>query len=345
MALMSMALNDAGCPALSFTGSQSGVMTDGSHSNARIVDIKPTRIDAALAAGKCAVIAGFQGVSPETKEITTLGRGGSDVTAVALAARFSAERCEILKDVDGVYSADPREVPGARHLPELSSQALLEMTFWGAKVLHYRSVELAHALAMPIVVGLAHEASTADAEAGSSSSTPPGSAKAGARHTLVKAIAPEATMYEQSRVLSVNAHKEARFVRIDQPNAGLALAEFEAALLSESLPWPQLLHAEERSGQGAWSFLIAAPAETLEAISRLARARPGFAFEEGAWATVTATCQGAYASGLAREIAGALAASRVVARHLLFAPMSVTAVVASGDRIAAERALHALASA
>jgi aspartate kinase len=116
MSLMSMALSDLGVPAISFTGSQAGVMTDDSHSSARILDVRPIRVREELDRGRVVVLAGFQGVNPATKEITTLGRGGSDTTAVAMAAALKAERCEIIKEVDGICSADPRIVPDAKPL-------------------------------------------------------------------------------------------------------------------------------------------------------------------------------------------------------------------------------------
>jgi aspartate kinase len=143
MSLMSMALSDLGVPAISFTGSQAGVMTDGSHSSARIVDVRPIRVREELDRGRVVVLAGFQGVNPATREITTLGRGGSDTTAVAMAAALKAERCEIIKDVDGICSADPRIVPDAKPLRQVDFASLSEMCFWGAKILHFRSVELA----------------------------------------------------------------------------------------------------------------------------------------------------------------------------------------------------------
>src|ERR1700750_1234633 len=143
MSLMSMALSDLGVPAISFTGSQAGVMTDESHSSARIIDVRPTRVLEELGRGRIVVLAGFQGVNPATREITTLGRGGSDTTAVAMAAALRAERCEIIKEVDGICSADPRIVADAKPLRRLDFAALSEMCFWGAKVLHFRSVELA----------------------------------------------------------------------------------------------------------------------------------------------------------------------------------------------------------
>jgi aspartate kinase len=142
MALLGMALHDRGVDAVSFTGSQSGIITDGAHTNARIVEVRPVRILEALARGKVVIVAGYQGVSRE-KEVTTLGRGGSDTTAVALAAALDAEVCEICSDVDGVFSADPRIVESARRLPELSHEEMQELALAGAKVLNAQAVEFA----------------------------------------------------------------------------------------------------------------------------------------------------------------------------------------------------------
>src|SRR5690242_711982 len=120
MALLAMAIANLGQEARSFTGSQAGVITDSSHGRARIIDVTPGRIREALDSGQIAIVAGFQGVSQDTKDITTLGRGGSDTTAVALAAALSADVCEIYTDVDGVFTADPRIVPAARKIPKIS---------------------------------------------------------------------------------------------------------------------------------------------------------------------------------------------------------------------------------
>src|SRR5436309_11396717 len=138
MALLAMAINSLGYTAQSFTGSQAGVLTTSVHGKARIVGITPGRVEASYKAGNIAIVAGFQGVSPDTKDITTLGRGGTDTTAVALAASLGAEVCEIYTDVDGVYSADPRIVPAARRLPRISYAEMLEMAACGAKVLMLR---------------------------------------------------------------------------------------------------------------------------------------------------------------------------------------------------------------
>jgi aspartate kinase len=152
MALLAMAITDLGVEARSFTGSQAGVITTSSHGKARIINITPGRIQGALDEGAVAIVAGFQGVSPDTKDITTLGRGGSDTTAVALAAALDAEVCEIYTDVDGVFSADPRIVPSARRLSYITYEEMLEFAAAGAKVLHLRCVEYARRYALPIHV-------------------------------------------------------------------------------------------------------------------------------------------------------------------------------------------------
>lgn len=151
MALLSMALADQGVPAVSFTGSQSGIITDHSHRRARIRRILGDRVRAALAEGKVAIVAGFQGVS-ESKEITTLGRGGSDTTAVGLAAALKADLCEIYTDVDGVFSADPRIVPAAKRWPRIRHDLMIELAYRGAGVLHPRSVELAREFGVPLSI-------------------------------------------------------------------------------------------------------------------------------------------------------------------------------------------------
>ena len=142
MALLSIAIRELGGDAISFTGSQSGIITNDRHSDARIIEVRPFRVQDELARGKIVVIAGYQGVSYK-KEVTTLGRGGSDTTAVAMAAALGAEWCEICSDVEGVYSADPRVVPAARRLRELSYEEMQEMAEAGARVLNAQAVEFA----------------------------------------------------------------------------------------------------------------------------------------------------------------------------------------------------------
>jgi len=151
-ALVAMAISTLGAQARSFTGSQAGVITDSAHGKARIIDVTPGRIRAALDKGHIALVAGFQGVSQDTKDITTLGRGGSDTTAVALAAALHADVCEIYTDVDGVFTADPRIVPNAAKLDTITYEEMLEMAASGAKVLMLRCVEYARRYGVPVHV-------------------------------------------------------------------------------------------------------------------------------------------------------------------------------------------------
>jgi aspartate kinase len=152
MALVAMAIANLGQGARSFTGSQAGVITDSAHGRAKIIDITPGRIQKAIDEGYIAIVAGFQGVSQDTKDVTTLGRGASDTTAVALAAALRAEVCEIYSDVDGVFTADPRIVKSARKLDRVSAEVMLELAASGAKILHLRCVEYARRYDMPVHV-------------------------------------------------------------------------------------------------------------------------------------------------------------------------------------------------
>lgn len=151
-ALLAMALSDLGVEAVSYTGSQAGVITTPTHGNARIIDITPGRVEKALGEGNVAIVAGFQGVAQTTKDVTTLGRGASDTTAVALAAALGADYCEIYSDVDGVYTADPRIVKSARHVQEIGYEDMMEMAASGAKILHLRCVEYARREGVPVHV-------------------------------------------------------------------------------------------------------------------------------------------------------------------------------------------------
>ena len=213
MALLAMAISALGIDARSFTGSQAGVITDSTHGKAKIIDITPGRIEAAIAEGAIAIVAGFQGVSQDTKDITTLGRGASDTTAVALAAALGADVCEIYTDVDGVFSADPRIVSRARRLDTITYEEMLEMAACGAKVLNLRSVEYARRHDMPVRVR-------------SSFSQLPG--------TLVTGSIGDLTM-EQAIITGV-AHdrSEAKITVVGVPDKpGQAAALFRAVALAE----------------------------------------------------------------------------------------------------------------
>jgi aspartate kinase len=151
-ALVAMAIESLGAQARSFTGSQAGVITTGTHGNAKIIEVTPGRLRTALDEGRIVLVAGFQGVSQDTRDVTTLGRGGSDTTAVALAAALGADVCEIYTDVDGIFSADPRIVPNARRLDTVTFEEMLEMAACGAKVLMLRCVEYARRYNIPVHV-------------------------------------------------------------------------------------------------------------------------------------------------------------------------------------------------
>ncbi len=152
MALTAMAIQARGVEAVSFTGSQAGILTDSEHGSAKITEITGGRVKEAIAEGRVVIVAGFQGVDPRSKEVTTLGRGGSDATAVALAAALGADVCEIYTDVEGIFTADPRVVPSARKLDEISFEEMLELSAAGSGVLMSRSVEVGRRFDIPIHV-------------------------------------------------------------------------------------------------------------------------------------------------------------------------------------------------
>lgn len=178
MALLALAIGELGVKAKSFTGSQAGLITDAMHGKARILDVTPKRVQAAITEGAVAIVAGFQGVNRATGDVTTLGRGGSDTTAVALAATMNADMCEIYTDVDGVFTADPRVVPAARKLDYVPYEDMLELASSGAKVLYIRAVELASRWHVPLHVR-------------SSFSTLPGTIIADPTHPCMKDISME----------------------------------------------------------------------------------------------------------------------------------------------------------
>lgn len=156
MALMSLALNNLDVPAISFTGSQAGIMTCGTHGDAEILEVRPIRVAEELQKGKVVIIAGFQGVDPNTKEITTLGRGGSDTTTIAMASHFNCDKCEFKKDTEGVFEQDPHSFPQAQHHPHLSWDQVIELTEQGAPFLHEKAARMAKKFKMPLELSHAH---------------------------------------------------------------------------------------------------------------------------------------------------------------------------------------------
>ncbi|MFW5739038.1 MAG: aspartate kinase [Myxococcota bacterium] len=231
MALLSIAIQARGCNAISFTGSQCGILTNDRHFDARIIEVRPHRVEDELARGRIVIVAGYQGVSYK-REITTLGRGGSDTTAVALAAALEADRCEIYSDVDGVYSADPRVVPDAQHIPEIDPEQLQEMAESGAKVLNAQAVEWARRRGIAIY-----------ARSSFGPCKPGGEPE---RETIVRRFPPRA----DNRVRAVTCEKNVALVRLatDDP---VQLHNAAACLVEADLPMRDLT-LSSRGG----SFLV-----------------------------------------------------------------------------------------
>ena len=315
MSLVSMALNDLGCQAISFTGSQAGIFTDRSHVNAFIQDVKPIRVQEALDQNKVVILAGFQGVSPETKEITTLGRGGSDTSAVAMAAYFKADRCEILKDVPAVFTADPRLVSDAKALHQLNYDQLMEMTFWGAKVLHYRSVELAKQREVTLYIGPA------------SNKTDEG--------TLVKK---GLNMFESSKVLSLNSHETVLQIYCESTSIAEALKKFQQTLEQKQIAFPQLLHAETQGNRQ--SLLLTGPQEITTAIKNEIKSFKGITLQPTDFSTVTATCTGVTSPQIIQSALESLEKEKIKVHHTIISAMSTTMLIESKQREQALATLH-----
>lgn len=317
MSLVSMALNDRGCPAISFTGSQAGIFTDDSHVNAFIKDVKPLRVDEALRNDKVVILAGFQGVSPVTKEITTLGRGGSDTSAVAMAAAFKAERCEILKDVPAVFTADPRVAKNARPIQELNYDQLMDMTFWGAKVLHYRSVELAKLRDVTLYIGPA------------SNKTSDG--------TLVKK---GLNMFESSKALSLNSHEKVLNVICKETHAEKALRHLQDLFAQNQIAFPQLLNCEIKNG--STEILLTGPEEIMVAIKKELQSQASFTLSSTEFSTVTLTCTGSTSPEIPQQILEKMSAHSIPLHRMMMSAMSTTVLIDSKDRARTIETLHTL---
>lgn len=260
-ALLAMAINDLGFEARSFTGSQAGVITTGTHGDARIIDITPGRIQTALSDGDIVIVAGFQGVSQTSKDITTLGRGASDTTAVALAAALKADYCEIYSDVDGVFTADPRIVPGASRIPEISYEEMLEMAAQGAKILHLRCVEYARRENVPVHVR-------------SSFSTKPG--------TWVKDIeSKEGTAMEQPLITGV-AHdrSESKITVVGVPDRIGAAAEVFSAVAAAGINIDMIVQNQSIANDNTAITFTLPGSDKVRALDALHGAREQIGFAE-----------------------------------------------------------------
>ncbi|MFP5520155.1 MAG: aspartate kinase [Bdellovibrionia bacterium] len=317
MSLVSMALNDQGCAAISFTGSQAGILTNESHVSAFIQDVKAFRVEEALKEKKVVILAGFQGVSPKTKEITTLGRGGSDTTAVAMAAAFSADQCEILKDVPAVFSADPKLINDAKPIHQLHYDQLMEMTFWGAKVLHYRSVELAKLRNVKLYIGpAAHE---------------------GVRGTWVTK---DREMFETTKGLSLNTHESVIQIAIKGEYAGGSLKKLHQHLDQKQIAFPQILHTDYANAET--QLLVTGPKEVLTALIQELDHHNEIQLKNKNLCTVTLTCTGVTSPEISESVLGQLEKSKIQPHKMMMSPMSITVLLDQQSRDEALKALHAL---
>ncbi|WP_249641150.1 amino acid kinase family protein, partial [Bradyrhizobium japonicum] len=298
------------------TGSQAGVMTDDSHSSARILDVRPIRVREELDRGRIVVLAGFQGVNPATKEITTLGRGGSDTTAVAMAAALKAECCQIIKEVDGVCSADPRIVANSKLLRQLDFTSLSEMCFWGAKVLHCRCVELAQSQNVPLVL----------------------KKLGGAEQTTQ--VMREVIGMESGKVLAVNSITRIEHVEIDSADLNQGFEKFARHLKQNGLSWPQLL-ASACAG-GKTRIMMTSDSESLDALLRTLEKSKDLRQQREALSSVSLTCFGGVSSDLPFKAIQVLQHHGIVADKCVLSPHSVNLIIPAENREAAIKALHSL---
>jgi aspartate kinase len=314
MSLMSMALTDLGVPAISFTGSQAGVLTNDSHSAARIVDVKPIRVREELERGKVVVLAGFQGVNPVSKEITTLGRGGSDTTAVAMAAALRAARCEIIKEVDGVCTADPRIVVESRPLASVEFSSLGEMCFWGAKVLHFRCVELARSQNLELSIR-----------------------RWGADGECTR-ILHEVKGMEEGKVLSVNSLARVEHVEIDSATLAEGFDLLSRLLRKNNLAWPQLLASAFDGGK--CRIMITSDGESLDTLLRVVGSSTNFRKLRETMSSVSITCYGSVSTDLPHRTLMVLKSEGVRVDKYILSPHSVSVFVPPEQREQAVRVLH-----
>ncbi|GAA0327149.1 MAG: aspartate kinase [Micropruina glycogenica] len=325
-ALLAMAINDLAFEARSFTGSQAGVITTGTHGDARIIDITPGRIETALEDGDIVIVAGFQGVSQTSKDITTLGRGASDTTAVALAAALGADYCEIYSDVDGVFTADPRIVPGATRIPEISYEEMLEMAAQGAKILHLRCVEYARRENVPVHVR-------------SSFSTKPG--------TWVKDIeVKEGSGMEQPLITGV-AHdrSESKITVVGVPDRVGAAAEVFSAVADAGVNIDMIVQNQSIANDNTAITFTLPGGDKVKALDALhgARERIGFAeiLYDDAIGKVSVIGVGMRSHpGVSATFFRALAETGINIQMISTSEIRISVVVGADDVDAAVRAAH-----
>ena len=320
MALLAMAVQNLGKEAISFTGAQVGIRTDASHTKARIIDIDAKRIRDEIKKGKIVIVAGFQGVSTD-QEITTLGRGGSDTTAVALAVALKADLCEIFTDVDGVYTADPRMVKNARKLKRVSYEEMLEMASLGAQVLHARSVEVASKFNMPL-----HVRSSFSKKQG----------------TL---ITKEVKAMEDMLVSGVTLNKnEAKITMRDVPDKPGMAGRIFSKIAKNNINIDMIIQNVSRTGATDLSFTVVASdlPKSLKVIKDLAKeVKGGEVVYDKDIAKVSAVGIGMRShSGVAARMFNALAAKKINIEMISTSEIKISCVVRKKKGEEAVKALH-----
>ena len=320
IALLAMAINNMGEKVISLTGPQVGILTDDVHTKARIVDIKTDRLREELAAGQVVVVAGFQGINT-SNDITTLGRGGSDTTAVALAAALKADLCEIYTDVDGVFTADPRLVPDARKLPYVSYDEMLELAHLGAAVLHPRAVECAKLYGIPL-----HVRSSFNHNLG----------------TIVKEVGEmEKALVVTGVAHDLNVVKIGLFDVPDRP--GIAWRVFQA-LADENINVDMIIQSAMRNGVNDISFTVAQSdlQKTLGVVESIQHrvGAGGYTYDENV-AKVSIVGAGMVTNpGVAAMMFEALARENINLEMITTSEIKVSCIIKAADAVRAVRALH-----
>lgn len=311
MSLLSMALNDLGAPAISYTGSQAGILTDDQHVNASIIDVKAFRVEEALKQNKIVILAGFQGVSAHTKEITTLGRGGSDTSAVAMAGYLKADRCEILKDVDSIYSADPKVVPSAKRISFLNYSQMLEMTKWGAQVLHHKSVEMAQLKNVPLYVGSA--------------------ALADSTGTIIS----DQAVISKSKILAINSF--AKVLQLEKKsNSETTIEGVFNFLKANQIAPPEVLHQERNF------YFISGAAENLHLIETLNLSPIHYTLLPSDLCSVSVSCKDAPSTEIQALVKNQVQNAQIKFECCIISDRNINFLIHQKDKIKAIQLLHGL---
>ena len=319
MSLMSMALQDFNCSAISFTGSQAGILTSHSHSDAEIIGVKPQRVIEALKTHQVVVLAGFQGVHPESREITTLGRGGTDSTAVAIADALQAKHCEIIKDVEGLCSADPKIVNSAHHLSELNYQLLHEMCFYGSKVLHLKAALMAQQKSVPLRIGQAQHIH---------------------KGTFVS---DQMTTSTQEQILSINSHEHVHTFAVKTDSASEGLNLLRRHLTRHQLPNPTIIASAFENS--ALRLMITSTEQELSCFSESLKLWPEAESLQSDLCSVTATCNQSPSVELVHKCSLTLQDKGIPFQKMITSNFSVTFYLSKHHREDCIRELHQLVAA